>query len=421
MFGSMQGQGMQRPPRSVEDRISTVASVLAESLTAVATSVAGPALRTTRLAARLNLDKSLASRLLRAIRAESMDDLVHFIPSPTGLGMFLNAAEANGAPPDLCRKAREAVEEFRELLEELPGGRSALDTWISQGATDVRKRAERTAKQAVYRGMSHLLGFHCETVASALILQPSGDGRTADGIEVSQRAKVRRLRPDTPVALFSIDLAKDHAVGPTPRIEPLSADADPADPSSYLLPRFCQPEAPALELFREASHHVFALSDEHASVHQPVTITSAMVVRHGWSTHRSEGELTDGRNYLLHYPCRLLVRDLYLRDDLYVGVEPELFWEFPTPGATPRRQNSTLPRKLNSIDVWAPIEHLGLGAARWAIAEIPDQARLIAHAFATTGWDPSRFRGYRVRVVYPVPMVLMGWRVTLPLSSAPLP
>jgi hypothetical protein len=42
---------------------------------------------------------------------------------------------------------------------------------------------------------------------------------------------------------------------------------------------------------------------------------------------------------------------------------------------------------------------------------------LLAHAFETLGWDSGRFRGYRTRIVYPVPMVVMGWWVPLPAKS----
>ncbi|MFN8549179.1 MAG: hypothetical protein U0527_14705 [Candidatus Eisenbacteria bacterium] len=411
-------QRATKAKKSVEQRVEAVASSLQQSLNLVAQSVVGPTLRTTRLAERLDLDKSLSSRLVRALKAESSLELVHFIPSPTGLGMFLHAAEEKGAPVAQCREARHSVEQFRALLEELPGGRAALDTWISRGASDVRQRAERTARQAVYRGMSHLLGFHCDSVSSALILQPAKDGRRVDGIEVSQRVKVRRVRPDTPVALFSIDLGPRREAGPAPRLEPLVKGSDPRDPASYILPRFSDAGAPALDIVQQGTHHVFALSDNLASVHQPVTVTSAMMVRNGW-LRQAEGEhLHDGRDYLLHYPCKLVVRDLYLRDDVYLGVEPELRWEFPTPGASASGHASGLPARLNSLDVWSPIEHLGVGSSRWAVTDLKDHARLVAHAFATAGWDATRFRGYRARVIYPVPMILMGWRIPLPSASA---
>ncbi|MCC7144185.1 MAG: hypothetical protein IT349_18990, partial [Candidatus Eisenbacteria bacterium] len=163
------------------------------------------------------------------------------------------------------------------------------------------------------------------------------------------------------------------------------------------------------------AHHVFALSDRFGSVHHPVTITSAMMIRNGWIQRRSDLQIEDQRNYLLHYPCRLVVRDLYLREDLYVGAEPEVRWEFPAPGAAPRSVAQTLPTQLNSLDIWTPIENLGRGPARWPVPKLPVHAQLVRHAFERSGWQSERFRGYRARVVYPVPMILMGWKIPLPV------
>lgn len=400
--------------RDLERNVETVADALRRTLRAVAEESIGSAIRPTKLATHLSLDKSLVSRLVRSLRAESGQDLIHYIPSPTGLGMFLQAAESAGVSPERCSDARRAVDDFRTLLEQMPGGRSSLEAWIARGTTDVRQRAEHTAKQAVYRAMSHLLGFHCETVLSALILQPSADGHAVDGIEVSQRTAVRRLRPNTPVALFSIDLTTNHGDGPRPRLEPLEPGADPGDPISYLVPAFCEPELPQVDIHQGGAHHVFALSDRFGSVHHPVTITSAMMIRNGWTRHRSDLQIEDERNYLLHYPCRLVVRDLYIREDLYVGAEPEVRWEFPAPGAAPRSAGLNLPTQLNSLDIWTPIENLGRGPARWSVPALPAHAALVRHAFDRSGWHPERFRGYRARVVYPVPMILMGWKIPLP-------
>lgn len=406
--------GGQRPGGELERRVATTLEEIRRTLLAAIRAIAGPSLRPSRLVVQLKLDKSLASRLVRAVRAETDSEFLHFLPSPTGLRIFLDAASEGASDPDVFTEARAASDRFRELIEEFPGGRSALDTWASRGPTPARNRTEHAARQAVYRAMSQLLGFHCEVVTSALILQPGEDGRTVDGVELSHRAGVRRIRPDTPIALFSIDLASGAPGGPDPHLAPLSTQDDPSNPASYLVPRFCDPETPALDIHRAGTHHVFALSDALASVHRPVTVTSAMVVRSGWARHGGAGQSEDGRNYLLHYPCKLLVRDLFIRDDLYLGSEPTVRFEFPAPGAAPAPVGNTLPRRLNTLEMWAPIEHLGLGTQRWSVPDVSSHAGLLAHAFGTLGWEPSRFRGYRARVAYPVPMILLSWKIPLP-------
>jgi hypothetical protein len=328
--------------------------------------------------------------------------------------MFLDAAEASGCDVELCREARAAVDRFQHLLDSFPGGRSALDALISDSAVEVRQRAERTAKQAVYKAMSLLLGFQCETISSALILQPSADGQAVDGIDVSRREGMRRLRASSPVTVFSIGVVTEERDRSAPYLEPLGSDRDATHPMAFFVPQFCDPPTPALDRFEADGHTVFALSSATSSLHSPATITSALIVRRGWPPYHPEGEEEIGRTYLLHYPCKLLIRDLYIRDDLYVGAEPRIRLEFPSPVGPAKPRSSNWPDRLNTLDISAPIEHLGMGLGHAAALGAAAHARLLDHAFETAGWDPSRFRGYRTRIVYPVPMITMGWWIPVP-------
>lgn len=403
------------PPGTIEERAIAIAASLREQLLAVAVDVVGSPPRPATVIRVLDLDKSLASRLLRGLRSPSPLELLHLLPSPTGLGMFLDAAEDAGANKKRCAEARATVEQFHRLLTELPSGRAGLDALTSKSVVEVRQRAERTAKQGVYKSMSYLLGFHCETITSALILQPSANGATVDGIDVSLREGIRRLRPGTPVAISSVDLTVETPRDDAPRLETLGGQT-PSDPLSLFLPEFCDPEAPAIQLFQADRHTIFALSDE-ASLQRPVTLTTAFIIRNGWLPWRTGDQLEDGRTYLLHYPCKVLIRDLFIRDDLYVGAEPQIRLEFPSPTGPARPQTSSFPMRLNTLDMAAPIEHLGRGLKNAAPTGVAQHARLLSHVFEATGLEPERFRGYRTRIVYPVPMITMGWWI--PLSAPP--
>jgi len=406
------------PPNSVpqsplDHRIRTVATRLRESLTPFARQATGGSLRPSRLVTQLGVDKSLASRFIRGLRTETDFELVHFIPAPTGLRILLDAGETAGVPADVLSPARDAVDDFESFLDDVPGGRGALDTVLSEQVVEVRERAERTAKQAVHRGMSHLLGFHCDAISSALILQPSDDGATVDGFEASHRAGIRRLRPATPVALFSVDLSAGPTTGSGPYLEAIDGSPIGEDPSGFLVPDLCEPTVPPLELHRDGDHVVWALPEEGFSLDRTVTITSAMVIRRGFSRTRSDVQDEESRSYLLHYPTKLLVRDLYVRDDLYVGALPEIRLEFPSPaGASPRRRGS-LPARMNTLDLVAPVEQLGHGVSRVAAPGISDHGPMVRHLFEKAGLDASRFHGYRARIVHPVPMILMGWWIRL--------
>jgi hypothetical protein len=339
------------------------------------------------------------------------------IPSPTGLGIFLDAATRRRVAPDALRKAREAVAEFHEFLASVPGGRSGLEALMSESAVEVRERAERTATQSVHRAMSYLLGFRCETMTSAMILQPSASGEMVDSFEMVRREGIRRLRPSAPVALFSIGLVPPSDPGSdAPRIEPLSPGSDPTDARSVLLPEFCEPSVPAVEVLQNERHTIYALANQEDMVQDPVTVSTAYVVRNGFLRWRREDQDEEARTYLLHYPCKLLIRDVFIRDDLYPGIEPQVRLEFPGPPGVPRPRSNDPAVRLNQLDISTPIVALGRGLRHAAAAGASQHGRMLEHVFRTSGLDPERFRGYRARIMYPVPMITMAWWFPLPAT-----
>ena len=268
-----------------------LAERLRVGLLGVAIEAGGPAYRPSRLVEVLGIDKSLASRLARSLRADSATELLHMMPSPTGLGIFLDAATRRRVSAEALRHAREAVAEFHEFLGSVPGGRSGLEALMSESAVEVRERAERTATQNVHRAMSYLLGFRCETMTSAMILQPSASGEMVDSYEMVRREGIRRLRPSAPVALFSIGLVPPSDPGSNaPRIEPLRPGADPKDSSAVLLPEFCEPSVPAVDILENERHTIYALANEEDMVQNAVTVSTAYVVRNGFLRWQREDQ-----------------------------------------------------------------------------------------------------------------------------------
>ena len=399
--------------QELSQRATDVALKLRSRILEVAREVAGPAVRPSRISLLLGLDKNLASRISRSLRSDSAYELLHLIPSPTGLGMFLDRAEERGGNTKSLQAAREAVAEFHDLLGHLSGGRVALDALMSETVIEVRERAERIASQSVYRGMSYLLGFRCETITSAVILHPSADGAMVDGLDVSRREGIRRLRPSSPVALFSVDLTGEVPQEST-RLELLNPADDPSDPRSILLSEFCDPKDPSLELYTTGTHTVFALSNEDKSLQRGVTISSGFYIRNGYLRWRLGDQDEEVRSYLLHYPCKLLIRDIFIHDDIYQGVEPQIRLEFPAPPGAPRPRADNPAVRLNQLDISVPIVSLGRGLQRAAAAGSSQHLNMLTHAFQTAGLDPKRFRGYRVRIMYPVPMITLGWWIPLP-------
>ena len=398
----------------LEDRLLQVGEELRAALVPVIREIAGPAPRPSRLAQRLEIDKSLASRLSRAFRTEDPLEFMHVVPAPTGLRIFLSAAKLAKVNRHLVERAEKNIEKFQTLIDQAPGGRATLDASISASSPEARSRNERSSKQAVYKAMSYLLGYQCDSIATAFIIQPAADGRMVDSIDIHQRLRIRRLRPTAPVGLFSHRLhGKAGAAVADLRFETLDGElVDDAD--QFFLAEFSSDPLPHLDVFKNGDQTTIALSEDGPPPEAPFDLTFAALIRNVLYQYRTEDCAEGWRNYLLHCPCKLLVRDVFIRDDLYPGLAPEVTLYIPSPRGPETTRHPGQYGRMNTVDLATPIEYLGTGLRSIKVREMPRYQNLIQNAFDRTGWDPSRFRVYRTKIIYPVPMIYMNWWFPLP-------
>ncbi len=393
--------------------IEGVAAELRGPLTVVLTALAGNPPRPTQVVRVTGLDKSLASRFVRAVLSDSDLDLMHIVPSPEGLRILADLAASH---IDSVRIAalRSATDRFQSLLDSTPGGRAAIDAQIAEGSLAVRERSEQSARQAAFKSMSFLLGQFCETLATSLFLVPSNDGRMVDGIEIHRRIGLRRIRPSTPMALLSMYFtAEEGRRGETVQFEPIDgAGESRPHPLSCLLPEFSSSPLPEFQIMQEGPISTVVLEGDPA-VQAPSRLSSAFRVRNGWPV-RSPERVQSMRGYVLHLPSRTVVRDLFVAESLYPGATPRVSFVLPGPrGSTPKPEDGAS-RHYANIDLTASIEQLPLGTSAYTVPGVADQPSAIRHVLRRAGHEHTRFRGWRCSIRYPVPMVEMLWWLVHP-------
>jgi len=59
-------------------------------------------------------------------------------------------------------------------------------------------------------------------------------------------------------------------------------------------------------------------------------------------------------------------------------------------------------RDLNILDVQESTSALGNDYRNFRVEGIPNYIGLLEHTFTSLGWDPTKFRGYRTRIDYPI-------------------
>ncbi len=409
------------------DPVAGVAARLRATLTPLVEQLAGSPPRPVRLT-RENpgpgLDKSLASRLVQAAKAGSDLEFLHRVPSPTGLRMLLERAEFF-APPALVRDTAQAVDAFQGLLDGLPGGRQALDARLGESQASLRDKREQIARQASFKAVSFLFGHYCETLATALFVFPSATPGRVDVIEVHRRIGLRRLVTSTPLPLLSLYTGRMEGQGDTgarmgTHTDP-AAEADAApdaqlaaidgrtgvrDPHDFLLPAGSSAPLPPLRVEREGQMSTFLLPGD-TGLAAPLALTTAyrLLRCEHVAQHEAYNVL---RTYMLHTPCRRVVRDVWLAAGLWPDATPQVAWYLPSPSGTPAVVLDPAQAHYRRVQLSTRIEQRPAAPSGFELAGVADHAAVMTEVLRAAGEQATAFRGWRCEITYPVPLVEMN-------------
>jgi hypothetical protein len=396
-------------------RLDDLAAQLRAGLGDLIQHLAGTPPRPIRLTRDLGLDKSLASRLVQANRAESDAEFLHRVPSPTGLRMLLDAARAQAVPGHLLAVA-DLIDQFDQLIGRLPGGRQALDAQLGEASDFVRVRREHMARQASFKALSFLFGHYTETLVTALFLLPSADGRHVDVIEVHRRLGLHRVTPGTPLPLLSLHTPPPEVAGQQGAVmTSLKGDAHTRHAGDFVMAEASSAGLPALQVEREGHSATFVLAGDDDEP-LPARLTTALrVVRAETLTVSASYRVL--RSYLLHSPCQRLVRDLYLAEGLWPGAVPEPGFYLPGPSGAQLSAPEPGRRHYRQLNLSAHFEALPGGEAGFALAGVPDQTAALQSVLARAGLAAQGWMGWRCEMSYPVPLIEMQVALRWPVTA----
>ena len=107
------------------------------------------------------------------------------------------------------------------------------------------------------------------------------------------------------------------------------------------------------------------------------------------------------------FPVTQLIFDMFLHEDAFPGAEPELaIYDTGTRGIANVNDAS---RDIDRVHMKEGVEPLGRGPDAFSCEEIPKYQEMLAHLAERRSWDLSQYRGYRVRIQYPV----YGWQFSM--------
>ena len=187
--------------------LARLSAKLASALRTIIQSSALAGLGPIEVARALEIDKTLASRLLTALRAEDSLTALSALPGTAPLRHFIRAVRDKGADAKSINAAERALQRFELSLQSTFGNRTRLDAALSDALPDLRRRQQETARQSVFRGVSLIRGMSIDLASITWIVYPSLEqpGRI-DTRFLAAFLGIRRLR-----ASARIRLAGKHA------------------------------------------------------------------------------------------------------------------------------------------------------------------------------------------------------------------
>lgn len=366
------------------------------------------------LARRLKLHRTLASRLLGALRMSDPLAVVANIPGKQGIGAILESAESLvGA--DSVREAREALNEFEHLVEHGLGGREVLDVALPTWLPEMREKHELVCRQQIYRGLCGLAGATADVTVVAGIRFPNADGEHADLALIHALFGLRRLSPGRDIPIGTLGLIPGVTAPPGASVENLPGSPDPA--GAPVLAEFCTSPLPPIRELRLGGYRQFVLPGEEIGNRSQVDIVTGLVVRRIGPLYRAEGEppRRTGGSQMIDVPTKAMLMDLFLNEPPGVLRSMEvLIHRTGQRGAVD--PNDPL-REFDRLESTDAIQSLGRGPERFGTLEIARYPELVRAVCDRLGVDSQALTGHRCRVPYPLPHVQYSIGFVLPTRA----
>ncbi len=359
---------------AMQSRIEEVSAQLRRSLREVINALPERPSRPSTLTRQLDLNKNLASRLMASLRESDALPSLARLPAPEGLRIFLAKAAERGVPQRVIERGHTAADAFHRLMDEA-GGRSALDAMISGWVPETRVGGENLAKQQIYKSLGFVLGYLQEVELMLQIVQPSAsDPATCDVAAIVGKFELRRIRTGATILLgggrFAGPGEKDVA------IQPLARDMG----ANMLVSRFCGTPVPKLHTVEQGG-----------TVYQYLPAGPETPVGQGFNIvfgYRGAGALPRKRDdrrreipftAMMRTPTRLLIHDVFVREDVGPPSLPRLTASVYRPGDTGFVGSSA--DVIDKVDVLERVDLLGNGLAGAVSRDVPNYGAIAKYAF----------------------------------------
>lgn len=403
------------PGAALQGRLANLTADLQQAFLALLSGVIGDAsLRPVRLTETLSLDKSLASRVVRALRASDPMEALHELPTPQGLAIVRSRAEKAGADAQLLAEAARAEQRYVALLGEFSGGRSDLDTAISSWLPALRTKSLRRARRDIFRGNAMVLGIRSDCFYAAYFLLPGERPGSVDTAWLTVRQGLRRLRVDLPVQIAGIQGTEGAY---TSKRQSLLGRPVLDDPRALLIDAASTTEERDLDVVHTHDRILLVLAGDSPAINVPVDVAVGGFTPDQHGTRASEEQSHIWFELATRQPTERAVVDLFVHDALKLTARPVVTRVLE---GTHDYGRGSRPEDMGDHAVspeWQ-MKSLGRGASAIRSADVRGLPEVVELACGARGVELGDLACHRLREEFPLPTMATTVWLELPDGGA---
>jgi len=351
------------------------------------------------LSQRLNIDKSLAWRIVRFAKEHDVNQAVEFLPGDSGLHIFISKCQRGSTTHDASARAEKATAELSSLAKRVGGSRSAFKNILLQGGTNpVRPMAQMAVRKQAFMANEAIWGIRASVRWRCWIQVPTKDKALLDVVSCDAFIGLTRLRSNASWPLIQRSLFKydnndvKHLTSVSTAIDknstgefPLLSAFSTLTPSQLIrlqTPQKITWSLPMGSVGKEAATDLFFAELSHNGFAQPV----ATLTR-------------------LDLPVEEAVIDIFLHNSLLKETPMNAFlFNCMTGGGMgvpePNRESDLMPL-IESVEALPQAHH-------WPVKSIPMYSGVIETLFKAQPFEQSEFTLHRISIKYPaIPTALV--------------
>jgi len=359
----------------------------------------------------LGLNKNLAWKISRIIQDEDPSSVLMQMPGAGGLKIFLRAVESAGIEPKLVRSAQNAISEYEELIKLHSGDRTTFDMMCAELGPAGRSRLDEQNRKQLFQGGSAVWGVQARVNLKVGVIGPGAAPGLIDFVSVNALIDFRRIRPDATWVMATRQAKNDDGTqmptAPREAIDPAFADPEVAP----LMGEFCSSPLPELRRVADVFGTSFVLPEGPVGNAGSLTCVVGVIHREILAYRTSENEWGE-HSARSDIPAELFMVDLFIHESLGFAMQPKISLLSDLHAGSPGAKSAKCGLPLSE-----PLRDLGTGPHAPATPEVPRYSQLIQALYDRTGWTPTEFCGFRMKIPYPAYPANLVLRYPLPESQ----